>query len=122
MQWLPPAGIPQTEGTKTMRFIPRHELPHDRKATYARIVVADRPAKAESKRTRLTVGGDRIDYRDEVSTKTSCLPTAKLLINSTISTPKARAMFLDIKDFYQNTPMERTEYMRINSTTFLNPS
>jgi hypothetical protein len=110
----PAAGVSENEGTNTMTFIHVKDLPTNRKATYARIVVADRPSKADSKRMRLTVGGDRIDYPDEVSTKTSSLPTAKILINSTISTPNARAMVLDIKDFYLNTPMERTEYMRIN--------
>jgi hypothetical protein len=117
----PAAGIPQNEGTNTMTFIPVQDLPHNRKATYARIVVADRPSKADPKRMRLTVGGDRIDYPDEVSTKTSSLITAKLLINSTISTPTARAMVLDIKDFYLNTPMERTEYMRISISDIPQP-
>jgi hypothetical protein len=117
----PSAGIPQTDGTNTMTFINVHDLPPNRKATYARIVVADRPSKADPKRMRLTVGGDQIDYPNEVSTKTSSLITAKLIINSTISTPNARAMVLDIKDFYLNTPMERTEYMRINISDIPQP-
>ena len=37
----------------------------------------------------------------------------KLLLNSVISTPNAKFMTLDIKNFYLNTPMERYEYMRL---------
>ena len=36
---------------------------------------------------------------------------AKLLFNSTISTPEARFMSVDISDFYLNTPMKEFEYM-----------
>jgi hypothetical protein len=76
-------------------------------------VVADRPQKAQPRRVRITVGGDQITYPHDVSTKTSGLTTVKILINSTISTPGARFMCIDIKDFYLNTPMARAEYMRI---------
>jgi hypothetical protein len=43
----------------------------------------------------------------------SGLTTAKLLFNSVISTPNARFMTADIKDFYLCTPMDRYENMRI---------
>jgi len=59
------------------------------------------------------VGGDRIDYPFEVSTPTADLTTAKLLFNSVISTPGAKFMVTDIKDFYLNTTMERYEYMHL---------
>ena len=39
--------------------------------------------------------------------------TVKLLFNSVISTPGAKFMMIDIKDFYLNTPMPRKEYMRL---------
>jgi Reverse transcriptase (RNA-dependent DNA polymerase) len=112
-QGLPTHGIPTSEGTGTIKFIPITELPKGRKATYPRIVVADRPQKQQSRRVRVTVGGDQIHYPHDVSTKTSSLVTVKLLINSTISTPSARFMCIDIKDFYLNTPMNRAEYMRV---------
>ena len=72
-----------------------------------------RPHKAEKHRVRLTVGGDQIDYPGEVSTPTSDLTTAKILINSILSTPNAKGMCADIKDFYLNTEMERYEYMKV---------
>ncbi len=71
-----------------------------RSATYLRLVTADCPQKTETKRTRATVGGDKITYPGEVSTKTAGLTTAKLLINSVLSTPGAQCMVADIKDFY----------------------
>ena len=37
----------------------------------------------------------------------------KILVNSIISTPNAKCLMLDIKDFYLNTPMQRTEYMKL---------
>jgi hypothetical protein len=36
-----------------------------------------------------------------------------MLFNSTISTPGARFLVIDIKNFYLNTPLERSEYMVI---------
>ena len=44
---------------------------------------------------------------------TADLITVKLLINSIISTPGAKFMTMDIKDFYLNTPMARHKYMRL---------
>jgi hypothetical protein len=113
-QGCPPSGIPVEHGTNTLRFITHSDVPSTRKPTYARIVVADRPQKSQPRRVRLTVGGDRIDYPGDVATKTSSLPTVKLLLNSTISTPGAKFMCIDIKDFYLNTPMTRYEYMRVD--------
>ena len=106
-----PPSVPK--GTDTMHFIRFDQIPSGRKATYLRLVVADRPMKANPRRVRFTVGGDKIDYPFDVRTKTADLTTAKILINSTISTPGARFMCIDIKDFYLNNPMERYEYMRI---------
>ena len=59
------------------------------------------------------MGGNLIDYPGDVSTPTADTTTAKLVINSTISTPHAKFMCGDIKDFYLGTPMERYEYMRL---------
>jgi len=100
-------------GTETMHFIDIKDIPKGRKATYLRIVCADRPEKSNPRRVRWTVGGDRIDYPGDCSTKTADLTTCKLLFNSVISTPKARFMTGDLKDFYLNTPMDRYEYMCI---------
>lgn len=44
------------------------------------------------------------------------METTKILINSVISTPNARFLTVDIKNFYLNTPMQRYEYIRIPLT------
>ena len=85
-------GMPgRVEGTDTMFFINKEEVPQDRfkDVTYGKFVVDYRENKEEKKRVRLTVGGDRINYPDEVATPTADLLTVKLMINSVISTPHA---------------------------------
>ena len=84
------------KGTDTCFFIKYHDIPRGRVATYGRIVVEHRPMKVEKERTRLTVGGDRIQYPDAVSTDTADITTAKLLFNSVVSTPTSKFMGLDI--------------------------
>ena len=106
-----PPSVPK--GTDTMHFIRFDQIPQGRKATYLRLVVSDRPMKANPRRVRFTVGGDRVDYPGDVSTKTADLTTAKILFNHVLSTPDAKFMGIDIKDFYLNNPMDRYEYMRI---------
>jgi hypothetical protein len=106
-------GTRMPTGTNTIAFIKKADVPADRAPTYGRIVVSVRPQKAEKYRTRLTVGGNLINYPFEVSTPTADLTTAKLLLNSIISTPNAKFLVTDIKDFYLNTKMERYEYMRL---------
>ena len=106
-------GFDDVQGTNTIHFIHPSNIPKGRKPTYVRLVTADRPQKAQPRRVRSTVGGDRIQYPFDVSTKTADLTTAKILFNSVISTPGARFMSLDIEDFYLNTDLPRYEYIRI---------
>jgi len=105
----------RVKGTNTMRYIKKNQIPQDRRKdiTYARFVCDYRPNKAEPHRTRLTVGGDRINYPDDAGTPTADMTLFKIHANSIISTPGARCIMADIKDFYLNTPMKRPEYMRI---------
>ena len=53
--------------------------------------------KAEPYRTRLTVGGNLIDYPGNLSMKVADMTTFKILVNSTLSTPGARWLGLDVK-------------------------
>jgi hypothetical protein len=64
-----------------------------------RAVYADRPEKANPKRFRLTLVGDRIDYPGSTSTKTADMKTVKTLFNSISSTEDGRFMTGDLKDF-----------------------
>ena len=106
-------GFGEQQGTNTMFFIPHTSIPKNKKPTYLRVVSAYRPEKANPRRIRWTVGGDRIFYAADVSTKAADLTTAKILLNSVISTPGAKFLGIDIKDFYLGTLMTQYEYMRI---------
>jgi hypothetical protein len=51
-------------------------------------------------------------------TPTANLLTAKLMFNSIISTPGAKFMTIDIKDFYLMMPMDCFEYFRMKLDLF----
>ena len=93
-------GTRMPSGTNTVFFVSKSPINHDRKVTYARMVATIRPTKAEVNRVRVTVGGDRLDLPGTNTTHCASLTTAKFLLNSTISTPGARFMTIDIKNFY----------------------
>ena len=58
------------KGTNTIKFIPFNMIPLERKKdiTYPRIVVDYRPQKEKPHRTRITVGGNQINYPFAVTT------------------------------------------------------
>jgi Reverse transcriptase (RNA-dependent DNA polymerase) len=103
-------------GTNTITFIPHHEMPADRQATYPRFVCTERPQKQERNRTRMTVGGNLITYPGDKSTCTAELETTKILFNSVVSTKDAKFCTMDITNFYLNTPLDRPEYLCIPVT------
>jgi len=80
-------GTTTIPGTNRMQFIDVSQLPNGMKATYLHIVCAHRPKKTVPHRVHWTVGGDRVEYDGDISTKTTDLITAKLLFNSVLSTP-----------------------------------
>ena len=105
----------RVEGTNTFFFIHHHQVPKHKikEVTYARIVCTIRDMKANPFRTRMTVGGNKINYQGDVGTPTAHLETAKLLFNSVLSRPGAKFMIIDLVNFYLMTPMKNFEYMRI---------
>jgi hypothetical protein len=98
-------GIRDIPGTDTCFFIKLTNVSKDRKITYGKIVCDYKPHKKEKERVRLTVGGDRLDYSDDVATSTADITTFKILINSTLSTDDAAMMMMDIKNYYLVTPL-----------------
>ena len=108
--------------TNTIRFIRKEDVPADRMkdVTYGSFSCDLKPNKEEVHRTRLTMGGDRINYPDDCGTPTADMTLFKILVNSIISTPKAKCLTADIKDFYLRTPMKRPEYMRLKLTDIPN--
>jgi hypothetical protein len=96
-----------------MLFIPHTSIPKDKKPTSLEVVSAYQPEKANPQHICWTVWGNCIFYADDVSTKAADLMTAKILLNSVISTPGAKFLGNDIKDFYLGTTMTQYEYMHI---------
>ena len=74
--------------TDTIEFIFHKTKPKNIKANYVRAVCDIIHHKAETHRTRLTSGGNIIDYPGDVSTPKSDLNTMKLHVNSAISDVK----------------------------------
>ena len=101
-------------------FIAKHEVPPYKKVTYANLVCDYRPSKDDPYRTRLTVGGDRLDYFGDSASPAASLLETKLLLNSTISDAKygARFMTLDIKDYFLQSILPDPEFIRIHKKIF----
>jgi len=107
-------GSRMKKGSETIHFISHKTIPHTKTVTYARIVCDYRPLKSEPNRTRLTVGGDRLTCLHDTSTDAADLIAIKLLFNSVLSTPNAKFITTDIKDFFlANNPLLSPEFMRI---------
>ncbi len=102
------------QGTDTIRFIHKNQIPKGKWPTYARFVVDYRPQKAEPERKRLTVRGNLIKYPGPTSSPTADMTTFKLQVKSTLSTPNAKTMLADIKNYYLGTPLADKEYMKIH--------
>jgi hypothetical protein len=96
----------RVQGTNTITVIHHHEMPSDRQATYPRFICSERPQKQEKNRTRMTVGGNLINYPGDKSTKAAELETTTILLNSVLSTQDARFCTADITNFYLNTPLD----------------
>jgi hypothetical protein len=116
IQWMRSTAneINRLYNTNTIRFIRWSDIPKGRKVTYGSCVVDIKDHKEKRERTRLTVGGNQIEYPGDKSTRTAGLTTAKILINSVISTQGAKFLVIDIQNFYLNTPLGRFEYMVLN--------
>ncbi len=104
-------GIQDLNSTNTCFFIQKLQVPTNKQPTYGLIVCNFCPQKKEQNRTCLTVGGDQIDYPGNKSTPTASLTTTKLLIKSTISTPGAIFLGINLANFYLNTPLPKYKYM-----------
>ena len=100
-------------GTNTIHFIPFSLVPYNKHPIYDRIVSDIRPHKQEVERIRLTVNGDTISCPYDINTAVADLTTVKIYFNSVISTPSARFMEADIRNFYLNNDIPPPEYMRL---------
>jgi hypothetical protein len=104
-------GTTMATGTNTMKFVALADIPKNTVCTYLSLVCAYRPEKAMPFRVRAVVGGDRLHYDGNCSTKTAALETVKLHLNHTISCPTGKYATTDVKDFYLNTPMQEMDWV-----------
>ena len=81
--------------------------------TYGSFSCDFKPNKEEKECTRLTAGGNRINYPDDCGTPTADTILFKIIINNLLSTPNVKCIMIDIKDFYLQTLMKRAEYMQL---------
>jgi hypothetical protein len=107
-------GTRRIIGTITCHWIKKLQVSRSKKVTYARTVVAIQTEKAEQKRVRITAGGERLDYPRVTSTYTASVDTAKILINSILSTPGARMGAIDISNFYIHNNLKDYQYLRFH--------
>lgn len=104
-------GSQQITGTNACHWIPRSQVPKNKKVTDARYIVDVRPEKEDPNRVvRNTAGGDRLDYYGETSTETASLETAKILLNSVLSAKNAKFMSIDISNFFIQLPVHPVSY------------
>ena len=101
------------KGTKTITWLHPRKIPPGRKPTYLRVCANYRPQKADPFRIRWTVGGNLIIYHGDTYTPNANVITAKILLNSVVSTKLAKFLGIDLTDFYLGTPMARPEYMLV---------
>jgi hypothetical protein len=106
-------GIRNVPGTDTYFFIPKSHVPAHKRPTYGHICFNYQPQKELKHCIRLTIGEDCIDYPGNKSTPMTDLTTAKILINSTISTPGAKFFGINLVNLYLNNPMRNPKYMHL---------
>ena len=109
-------GYKDVPGTNTINFMIHEKIrniPSDRTATYARIVVDYWAHKADSNRVRITARDNLIEYCGELTACTADLTTTKVMWNSVISTRNAQYMCANVKNVYLCTPPKQYDYMRI---------
>jgi hypothetical protein len=98
----------------TIQPIHFEEIPDDKIVTYVNPICSEKINDDDTLklRTRVTIGGDRIDYPYDKSAVTANMEALKLLINVMIS-ENTNWSTIDISDFYLGTPLPHREFIRI---------
>jgi hypothetical protein len=101
--------------TETTGFLPKTLIPQERRKdiTYRQIICNYQSEKKDPYCTCITIGGNLIKYPNDCGRPTANLLTVKIMLNSIISTPGAKFMTIDLKDFYIMTPMVQKEYFQM---------
>jgi hypothetical protein len=75
-------------------------------------------SKKDKYRTRITIGGNLVNYPGDCRTPTTKMLMVKLLLNSVISKPNVKFITLNFKDFYLMMPTKRYNYFRMKLDLF----
>ena len=106
-------GFKDTKGMDVCKFIPKWQVPKNKKITKPRIVCACRPEKIDNPcRTRITAGGHLLDYDGETATNSASMETVKISLNSVLSTPGARLSTSDAKMMHLESLLKDPQCMR----------
>jgi len=105
-------GHGDTEGMNVLTFIPKEDVPPDAKVTYPRTTVAYRPEKDDQNRTRITAGGDQLEYDGDTATHSASMTTIKCHWNSVLSTKYAKYATADLKNMYLKSWLPKPQYVR----------
>ena len=80
-------------------------------------MIADfRPQKPNPHRIQITVGGSKISVYYDIGTPTADLSTAKILINSILSTRGAKWDGFDLMNMYLNIDLNDYENLRVHTS------
>jgi hypothetical protein len=102
-------------GTSTIKPILKHNVPDSGRGdiTYYNPQVKEKIKDGViMRRARGTIGGDKFNYPGVVSARTASLEVVRAVFNSILA-DEADWMYIDITDYYLNTPLKRKEYMRM---------
>ena len=105
----------RVEGTNTFKLIKFSDISQDRRYEICptMVVCEVKSHKEDPNRTRITVAGSQISYPGNVGTPTGSLDLVKLIINRVLSHRNAHFVSFNLKNFYLQTPMDWSEYVRI---------
>jgi len=106
-------GYMETKGMDVCEFIQESDVPSNKRVTYPRTVVAYRPEKIDNPyRTRITAGGDQLDYDGETSTNSASMATIKIHQNSVLSTAGAKYTTADAGNMYLCSQLREPQFVR----------
>ena len=88
------------KGSDTINSIQRMNVPIGKKTTYVRFCCDIWLQIDDINGTRLTVGGDRLEFDGKTSTETAKLETIKTHLNSKISTKDTKYPAANMRNFY----------------------
>ena len=99
-------GWKNVKGTNTLFAIHRRNVHSNKTAAHIRMVADFRSQKPDPHRIQITVGGSKISVDYDIRTPTADLSTAKILVNSTLSTQGASWAGFNLMNMYLNTNLK----------------